>query len=114
FLASVGLYGLLALNVAERRREIGVRLALGAGRRSIIAMVVTQGARLVVIGLLAGFVASLGLSRFVESLLYGTSRLDLVTFLTAPAVLALTAFIACLLPAWRASRVEPSAALRLD
>jgi putative ABC transport system permease protein len=113
-LASVGLYGLLALQVAERRREIGVRLALGAGRRSIIAMVVKQGARLVALGLLAGLVGSLVLSRFVESLLYGTSRLDPVTFLAAPAVLALTAFIACLLPAWRASRVEPSTALRLE
>jgi putative ABC transport system permease protein len=113
-LASVGLYGLLAFNLTERRREIGVRLALGAERRRVIAMVVKQGARLVVIGLLGGFAASVGLSRFIEPLLYGTSRNDPVTLLTVPAILSLTAFIACLLPAWRASRVEPSTALRLE
>jgi ABC-type antimicrobial peptide transport system permease subunit len=77
-------------------------------------MVVKQGARLVVIGLLCGFAASVGLSRFIEPLLYGTSRNDPVTLLTVPAILSLTAFIACLLPAWRASRVEPSTALRLE
>ncbi|MPY87056.1 MAG: FtsX-like permease family protein [Luteitalea sp.] len=114
FLASVGLYGLLAFTITQRTREIAVRLALGAERRAVMRMVVAQGAQLVAIGLTAGLVVSLGLTRFVTSLLYRTNQYDLVTFITVPAVLAAAAFIACALPAWRAARVEPATALRAE
>jgi putative ABC transport system permease protein len=113
-LASVGLYGLLAFTIAQRRREIAVRMALGAERRTVIRMVIGQGARLVAIGLVAGFIASLALTRLVASLLYQTNAYDLITFATVPAVLAVAAFMACALPAWRAARVEAITALRAE
>ena len=114
FLASVGLYGLLAFTITQRTREIAVRLALGAERRAVMRMVVAQGAQLVAIGLTVGLIVSLGLTRFVASLLYRTNQYDLVTFLTVPAVLTAAALIACVLPAWRAARVEPLTALRAE
>jgi putative ABC transport system permease protein len=113
-LASVGLYGLLAFTITQRRREIAVRMALGAERQTVIRMVIAQGARLVAIGLLAGLIASFAMTRVVASVLYRTDAYDLVTFATVPAVLAVAAFIACALPAWRAARVEPMMALRED
>jgi predicted permease len=113
-LASVGLYGLLAFTIAQRRREIAVRMALGAERRTVIRMVIGQGGRLVAIGLAAGLLGSLALARLVSSLLYRTNAYDPVTFATVPAVLAVAAFMACALPAWRAARVEPMTALRED
>jgi putative ABC transport system permease protein len=113
-LASVGLYGLLAYTIAQRRREIGVRIALGADRRGVIGMVVGQGARLVAIGLVGGLIASLGLTRLVASLVYQTNPYDFVTFTIVPAVLAVAAFIACAFPAWRAARVDPMTALRAE
>jgi putative ABC transport system permease protein len=113
-LASVGLYGLLAYTIAQRRREMAVRIALGANRYTVVGMVVGQGARLVAIGLIAGLIGSLGLTRLVTSLLYQTNPYDPVTFITVPAVLAGVAFIACALPAWRAARVDPIIALRAE
>jgi predicted permease len=106
-LAAVGLYGLLAFTTMQRRKEIAVRLALGAERRAVARMVVAQGARLVAI-------VSLGLTRFLASLLYQTNPYDLVTFVSVPVVLAVAALIACALPAWRAACVEPLQALRAD
>ena len=114
FLASIGLYGLLAFTITQRTREIAVRLALGAERRTVMRMVVAQGAQLVALGLAAGLIVSLGLTRFVASLLYQTNQYDLVTFVTVPAVLAAAALIACVIPAWRAARVEPLTALRAE
>jgi putative ABC transport system permease protein len=113
-LAAIGLYGLLAFSVRERRREIAVRLALGAEPRSIVRMVVSQGLRLVSIGLFVGVVASYLVARAVASLLYQTESHDLVTFAAVPVVLALVALVACAVPAYRASRVEPLAALRAE
>jgi predicted permease len=113
-LAAVGLYGLLAYTTAQRGKEIAVRMALGAERAAVIRMVVGQGARLVAIGLTAGLVTSLILSRVVASLLYRTNALDPVTFALVPAVLAAAGFTACALPAWRAGLVEPATALRAD
>jgi predicted permease len=113
-LASVGLYGLIAYTIAQRRREIAVRMALGAERGTVIRMVIGQGARLVAIGFVAGLIGALALTRLVASLLYQTNQYDLVTFATVPAVLAAAAFIACALPAWRAARVEPITALRAE
>jgi putative ABC transport system permease protein len=113
-LAATGLYGLLAFMVRERRREIAVRLALGAEPRRILHMVVGRGLKLVSVGLLAGVVASHFMARAVQSLLFQTESHDLVTFATVPLVLATIAIIACALPAYRASRVEPLGALRAD
>ena len=111
-LAATGLYGLLAFTVRERRREIAVRLALGAEPRRILHMVVGRGLTLVSIGLLAGAVASYFVARAVQPLLFHTDSHDPVTFATVPLVLATIAIIACALPAYRASRVEPLGALR--
>jgi predicted permease len=113
-LAATGLYGLLAFMVRERRREIAVRLALGAEPRRILHMVVGRGFKLVSMGLLAGAVASYFMARAVQSLLFQTESHDLMTFATVPLVLATIALIACALPAYRASRVEPLGALRAD
>lgn len=113
-LAAVGVYGVLAYSVAQRTQEIGVRMALGAERRAVIGMVVGQGTRLLVVGLVAGLLGSLVLTRLLASLLYQTNPYDLITFVTVPAVLALAAFIACALPAWRAARVDPICALRAE
>jgi predicted lysophospholipase L1 biosynthesis ABC-type transport system permease subunit len=113
-LASVGLYGLVAYTTAQRGKEIAVRMALGAERAAVVRMVIGQGARLVAIGLAAGLVISLILSRVVASLLYRTNALDPATFALVPGVLAAAGFMACALPAWRAGRVEPATALRAD
>jgi predicted permease len=113
-LASVGVYGLLAFTTAQRRREIAVRVAMGAERGTVIRMVVGEGARLVAIGLIGGLIASLALTRLIASLLYQTNQYDLITFAVVPAVLATTALVACALPAWRASRVDPITALRAE
>jgi predicted permease len=113
-LAATGLYGLLAFMVRERRREIAVRLALGAEPRRILHMVVGRGLKLVAIGLFAGAVASYFMARAVQSFLFQTESHDLLTFATVPLVLATIAIIACALPAYRASRVAPLGALRSD
>ncbi len=111
-LASIGLYGLLAYTTAQRQKEIAVRMALGAERRTVVALVIGQGARLVGVGLFLGLLASLGFSRMIASLLFQTSPYDLLAFAIIPAVLAPAALAACALPAWRAARIEPTAALR--
>jgi putative ABC transport system permease protein len=111
-LAVIGLYGLLAFNVAERRREMAVRLALGAEQSAILRMVVGQGLKLVALGLVAGAIASFWVARALTSLLYQTGAHDVVTFASVPVVLALISLAACALPAVRASRVEPISALR--
>jgi predicted permease len=113
-LASVGLYGVLAFATARRQKEIAVRIALGAERHAVLHMVIGQGIRLVAIGLIAGLVASLGVVRAVTSLLYQPDPYDPLTFAVVPVVLAAAGFAACAVPAWRAARVPPTAALRID
>jgi putative ABC transport system permease protein len=113
-LAAIGLYGLLAFNVAERRREIAVRMALGAEPPAILRMVVGQGLKLVAIGLVAGAVLSFWVARALTSLLYQTEAHDTATFVSVPVVLALISLAACALPGLRASRVEPISSLRGD
>jgi predicted permease len=113
-LASVGLYGLIALMTAERRKEIAVRIALGAERRAVVGMVIGQGARLVATGLVLGLTGSLVLIRVIASQLYQTNPYDLLAFAIIPAVLVPAAFMACALPAWRAARVQPTMALRAE
>jgi putative ABC transport system permease protein len=111
-LAAVGLYGVLAYSIAQRTREIGIRIALGAESRSILSLVVRQGLTIVGIGLAAGILSSMILTHLIQSLLYGVSGTDPVALLTAVGVLALVAFLACLVPALRAIRVDPITALR--
>lgn len=113
-LAAIGLYGRLAFMVRERRREIALRLALGAEPSRILRMIVARGLKLVSIGLLAGGMAAYVMAWAVQSLLFRTDSHDLVTFATVPVVLAIVAILACALPAYRASRVEPLGALRAD
>jgi len=111
-LAIIGIYGLLAYWVGQRTREIGVRAALGAGRGQLIGLVVGQGVTLAVIGVVAGGLAAAALGRFVETQLYAVRPLDIVSFAATAGVMIGTAFIASLLPAFRALRVDPISALR--
>jgi putative ABC transport system permease protein len=113
-LVAIGLYGLLAFTVAQRTREIGVRMALGAEPRALVRMVLGHGGRLVGLGLLIGLAAALATTRFLSSLLYETGSYDLVTFVAVPVVLAGVGLLACGLPARRASRVDPLVALRVE
>ena len=112
-LAAFGVYGLLSYTVAQRRGEIAIRMALGAGRRQILALVVGQGAAIVAVGALLGMGAAAASSRMLESLLYGIAADDRLTFLLAPFVLVAVALFACWLPARRATRVDPTRGLRV-
>jgi predicted permease len=111
-LSTVGLYGILALAVAQRNRDIGIRMALGASRRQVVALVVRDAALLVALALAAGLAAALAVSRLLAHYLYGISPRDPLTFLAALFLLALTAALASWLPARRASRIDPLAAIR--
>lgn len=113
-LAAIGLYGLLAFSVAERRREIALRVALGAEQSAILRMVVGHGLKLVAFGLTMGALASFAVTRVLTSLLYQTDTHDTVTFAVVPVVLLLISLVACALPAMRALQVEPIAALRSE
>ncbi len=111
-LASIGLYGVMALSVSQRTRELGIRLALGAARGSVFRLVLRQGMVLVGIGLGVGLLGALGAGRALQSLLYGVGALDALALATAMTVLAGVALVACWLPARRATRVDPIVALR--
>ena len=113
-LALIGIYGLLAYSVRQRVPEIGVRIALGASRARVIGMVVRQGLRLVVFGLIIGLAAALACVQFLAGLLYGVRTYDPVTFVGAPVLLVLAALVACGAPAWHAAHIEPSEALRAE
>jgi putative ABC transport system permease protein len=113
-LAVVGLYGVMAYNGVRRTREIGVRLALGARRRQISAMMLSQGMRLLIIGLAIGFAAAFLLARLMRSLLFGVSAGDPLTYLGVSIILSLAAAVACWIPAHRASRVDPIIILRTE
>ena len=110
-LAAVGVYGVMAYTVAQRIPEIGVRMALGASPGRVIAMVVWQGVRLASIGIGIGLVAASFAALAAESLLFDVRGLDPLTFIAAPIVLAAAALLACYIPARRAARISPLAAL---
>jgi putative ABC transport system permease protein len=111
-LAAIGTYGVLSYMVTERRREIGIRMALGAERGAVLGQVLKQGLLLAGIGVAAGLVGALGLTRLVTSLLFGVEPTDPLTIVAVVATIALVAATASLLPAWRASRVDPIVVLR--
>jgi putative ABC transport system permease protein len=113
-LALVGLYGVMAYNGLRRTREIGVRLALGARRKQIVTMMLRQGMRLLVIGLLVGLVGAFGLSRLIRSLLFEVNAGDPRIYIAVSGLLACTAAAACWIPARRASRVDPMITLRTE
>ena len=113
-LAGLGLYGILALAVEQRVREIGVRVALGAGRREILRLIVGRGLRLALFGVLVGIPAALALTRLMSSVLSGVETSDPVTYACVVALLGVAAFLASYLPARRALRVDPLVALRLE
>jgi putative ABC transport system permease protein len=113
-LAAVGIYGVVSYLVNERTREMGIRMALGAARRDILAMVLRQGLGLVVAGLVIGFGASLLLTRLLTSLLFEVRPADAATSATVALLLAAVVLLACYVPARRASRVDPLIALRYE
>lgn len=111
-LASIGIYGVIALLVSRRRQEIGIRVALGAKPGSILGMVVRRGMVLAATGVVIGLIGAVAIGSVLNSMLYGVSRFDPATFAVVPAVLATVALFACLIPAGRAARVSPMVALR--
>jgi putative ABC transport system permease protein len=111
-LAVLGTYGVLSFMVAERRREIGIRVAIGATRGSIVALVTKQGLVIVSIGLAAGLAGALALNHLIASLLFGVAPTDPGTLAAVTLTMALVAALACGLPAWRASRLDPNVVLR--
>jgi predicted permease len=111
-MAAVGIYGVVAYTVAQRTREIGVRLALGARGRSIVGLVVGEGLRRTVAGIVAGLAGALAATGAVRSLLFGVAATDPATYAGVVALLLVVTLLACLLPAWRAARVDPQVALR--
>jgi putative ABC transport system permease protein len=113
-IAGMGLYGLMAFVVAQRTREIGVRVALGAGRRDVLRLVIGQGAGLIALGLALGLAAALALSRVLRGMLFGVAPDDPITYAVAALLLAAIALAATYLPARRALRVDPQVALRAE
>jgi predicted permease len=111
-LAAVGLYGVMSYLVTQSTRDIGILVALGARRESILALIVRQGMQLTLIGIVAGLIGAAALTRVIASLLFGVSATDIATFLAVPGLLAVVAFAATVIPAWRASSVDPMVALR--
>ncbi|MPY90763.1 MAG: FtsX-like permease family protein [Luteitalea sp.] len=113
-LAATGLYGVLSYNIAQRRREIGVRAALGATRGDLVRMVLREGLTVTVIGLVVGVVVAAFATRAMASVLFGVTPLDHVAFAVAPLLLLVVACIACLIPARRAAGIDPADALRAE
>jgi putative ABC transport system permease protein len=113
-LAAVGIYGIVAYSVTERTHEIGVRLALGAQRRDVVAMVVRHGMLMTLAGTCVGLAAAFAVVRVMSGLLYGVSAADPATFITIPVLLLAVALAACYIPARRATRVDPMIALRTE
>jgi len=113
-LAMMGIYGVMAFAVSQRTREIGIRMTLGAAKEDVLKLVLANGARLILFGVVAGLVSALAMTRLLSSLLVGVGALDPLTFLGAAALLGAVALLACWLPARRAAKVDPMEALRYE
>jgi predicted lysophospholipase L1 biosynthesis ABC-type transport system permease subunit len=113
-LAAIGIYALMAYSVAQRRQEIGIRMALGADRGTIRSLIVWQGMRVALVGVVVGVAAAFGLTRLLSTFLFGVKAWDPAVFVSVPLILAGVALCAVLLPATRASRLDPMRALRVD
>ena len=112
FLSAVGIYGLVSYSVSQRRQEIGIRMALGAQNRNVLRLVVLRGMVPVIAGLAVGLAAAFLATSLLVGLLYGVEPRDGLTFLSIPLLLATVALLASLVPAWRASRLDPGMVLR--
>ena len=113
-IAIVGMYGVISFAVVRRRREFGIRLAVGARPREILVMIVKQGSTLAFVGTAVGLLAAVGLTRFGASLLYSVNPTDTVTFIVVPSFLVAVALLACMLPARAAARLDPADVLRSE
>jgi putative ABC transport system permease protein len=113
-LAAVGIYGVISYSVAQRTREVGIRMALGARTIDVLKLVVRDGLKLVLIGVGVGLVGALLLTRLMTTLLFGVTATDAVTYVTVALALVVVALIACCIPARRATKVDPLVALRFE
>jgi len=113
-LAAVGVYGVISYGVSQRTHEIGIRLALGAGRRDVLRLILTQGLKLVSLGVVIGLGAAFALARWMETMLFGVRPTDPLTFACIALLLIFIALLACWIPARRATIVDPMTALRRE
>ena len=113
-LAAVGIYGVLAFSVNQRRREIGIRVALGAQKFEVLGLVLRQGMGLTFVGILIGLAGAFAVARLMSAFLFETAPFDPVTFVTVAFILTIVSFAACWLPARRAANIDPMEALRTE
>ena len=113
-LSAIGIYGVISYSVAQRTQELGIRAALGASATNLLGLVLRSGMLMTGLGLVLGFAGALGLTRWMASLLYGVSERDPLTIVAVGGILGCVALLACYIPAYRATKVDPMVALRYE